>query len=75
MTGLRTIIVGFGQVASGLTRDVRMAQYFDYASHAAVLAGHPAFDWQGVVDPNGAAQADARDTWGVPHCGGDLDEI
>ena len=75
MTGLRTIIVGFGQVASGLTRDLRMAQYFDYASHAAVLAGHPAFDWQGVVDPNGAAQADARDTWGVPHCGGDLDEI
>lgn len=75
MSGLRTMVVGFGQVASGLTRDGRMAQYFDYASHAAVLAGHPAFDWQGVVDPDGAAQADARETWGVAHCGANLDDI
>ena len=75
MTGLRTIVVGFGQVSSGLTRDPRMATYFKYASHAAVLADHPAFDWQGVVDPSTAAQDDAKTNWKVPHCGGDLAAI
>lgn len=75
MTALRTIVVGFGQVSSGLTRDPRMAAYFKYASHAAVLADHPAFDWQGVVDPSTAALDDAKSNWNVPHCGADLDAI
>ena len=72
MTPLRTLLVGFGQVAAGLTRDPRMAAYFKYASHAAVLADHPGFDWQGVVDPNPAALEAARATWNVPLCGADL---
>jgi predicted dehydrogenase len=72
MTALRTIVVGFGQVASGLAGDPRMAKYFKYASHASVLADHPAFDWQGVVDPAEAALDDARVNWKVPHCGADL---
>ena len=75
MSGLRTIVIGFGQVASGLSKDARMATYFEYASHASVLAAHPAFDWQGVVDPDPAAQADARDTWGISHAGADLQKV
>tara|TARA_R110000868_G_scaffold56617_3_gene175151 strand:- start:1965 stop:2990 length:1026 start_codon:yes stop_codon:yes gene_type:complete len=72
MTALRTIVVGFGQIASGLSSDPRMAAHFKYASHASVLADHPAFNWQGVVDPNTAALDDARTTWGVPHSDADL---
>ena len=75
MSGLRTIVVGFGQVASGLGRDPRMARYFEYASHASVLAAHPAFDWQGVVDPNPTALDDARNNWSVAHCDPDLDRV
>ncbi|MAN80502.1 MAG: hypothetical protein CMF64_08935 [Magnetovibrio sp.] len=75
MTALRTLVVGFGQVASGLSRDPRMAAHFKYASHAAVLDAHPTFDWQGVVDPNTAALDDARATWTVPHAGSDLAAI
>ncbi|PIW29051.1 MAG: hypothetical protein COW30_05975 [Rhodospirillales bacterium CG15_BIG_FIL_POST_REV_8_21_14_020_66_15] len=72
MTTLRALIVGFGQVASGLSNDPRMAAHFKYASHASVLADHPAFDWQGVVDSNTAALDNARNTWKVPLCGTDL---
>tara|TARA_R110001592_G_scaffold161973_1_gene394897 strand:+ start:43365 stop:44390 length:1026 start_codon:yes stop_codon:yes gene_type:complete len=72
MTALRTIIVGFGQVAAGLSNDPRMTAHFKYASHASVLADHPAFDWQGVVDPNAAALDKARTVWQVPHIGADL---
>jgi predicted dehydrogenase len=75
MTALRTLVVGFGQVASGLSRDPRMAAHFEYASHASVLAAHPGFDWQGVVDPNAAALDDARTNWRVAHAGADLTAV
>jgi len=73
--GLRTIVVGFGQIAAGLSSDARMAQHFTYATHAHVLKDHPAFDWLGVVDPSEAAQKRARDEWKVPHVGGDLSAV
>ncbi len=66
MTGLRTLVLGFGAIASGLGRDEKMARYFDFACHAQALAAHPGFDWRGVVDPAPSAQADARDNWQVP---------
>lgn len=72
MSGLRTIVIGFGQVAAGLQQDARMADFFDHASHAAVLAAHPAFDWVGVVDPDAEARRAATETWNVPTVGDDL---
>lgn len=75
MTTLRTLMVGFGQVAAGLSDDPRMAAHFKYASHAAVLADHPEFDWLGVVDPNPAALEAARTTWNIPHCDTDLHAV
>lgn len=72
MSRLRTLIVGFGKVAAGMADDPKMARYFDYASHASALAAHQEFDWLGVVDPDPAAQHAARETWKVPHVGGDL---
>jgi len=72
MTALRTLIVGFGSIASGLDQDRRMARYFDYASHGQVLAAHPEFDWQGAVDLRPEALEIARNRWRLPVAETDL---
>ena len=69
--GLRTVLIGFGQIAAGLQTDAHMARYFSYATHAQVLAGHPDFQWLGVADPNAEACQAAADTWFVPHVDAD----
>ena len=66
MTAYRTLMVGFGDIASGLGQDLKMARYFEYASHASVLSAHPAFDWLGTVDLREAALINARDKWRIP---------
>lgn len=63
---LRTVVVGFGQIAAGLVQDARMARWFRYATHAQVLCEHPAFDWRGVADPTAAARESARAWIGIP---------
>lgn len=72
---LRTIIVGFGQIAHGLRLDAKMAEHFTYATHAQVLSKHAAFDWLGVVDPSEDAQRAAREDWNIPHVAGDLTRV
>jgi predicted dehydrogenase len=42
-------------------------RYFRYASHAQVLAEHPAFAWEAVVDPDPSALSQARARWRVPY--------
>ncbi|MGE4562817.1 MAG: Gfo/Idh/MocA family oxidoreductase, partial [Rhodospirillales bacterium] len=74
MSGLRTIVIGFGQIADGLRHDARMAEYFSYATHAQVLDAHPGFDWLGVVDPSDAA-LDAAQDWNVRHIGTDIASV
>lgn len=72
---LRTIVVGFGQIARGLETDSKMATHFEYATHAQVLRDHPNFDWLGVVDPSDTAQAAARNKWNIPYVAGELSNI
>jgi predicted dehydrogenase len=60
MRKLRTVLVGFGAIAHGLSIDRRMAAHFRYATHAQVLRDHPRFDWCGTVDPDPKARARAR---------------
>jgi len=67
-TPLRTVLIGFGNVAAGLAQDDKMARYFRYATHAQVLKGHPEFDWVAVVDPRQEARDAARAIWQVPIC-------
>jgi predicted dehydrogenase len=57
---LRAVLVGFGAIAEGMSRDCRMARYFRYATHAQVLADHPRFDWIATVDPDRKARERAR---------------
>lgn len=71
---LRTVLVGFGAIAEGLSRDRRMARYFRYATHAQVLADHPRFDWIATVDPDRKARERAR-RWPGGKVVGDVSEI
>ena len=42
---LRTVLVGCGEVGAGYATDPLMARHYPYATHAQVLAAHPAFAW------------------------------
>ena len=52
-------------IGAGLAADRKMANHFDYATHAQVLRDHPSFDWLAVVDPSPEARR-AAESWGVP---------
>ncbi len=68
---MRSVLVGFGRIANSIRYDVKIANYFKYACHADVLKDHPDFDWIGVVDPDDAARAEAKQ-WNVPYVGSDV---
>ena len=52
-----------------------MAKYFPVVSHAAILSGHPAFDWTAVVDPSLEARDRAAVKWRVPCIAGSMSEL
>ncbi len=64
---LRTAVIGFGNVAAGYADDPAMARHIPFATHAQVLAAHPAYDWQAVVDVSETALETARRHWAIPH--------
>jgi predicted dehydrogenase len=65
MSGWKTVLVGFGQIAAGLAEDPVHARAYPYATHAQALRDHPAFDWVAVVDPVVAAREMASTLWGI----------
>ncbi len=64
---LRAAIIGFGKVGAGYVDDPVMARHYPFATHAQTFAAHPAFDWQGVVDPSASARDTARTRWNIAH--------
>lgn len=62
---LRTVLVGLGRVGIGYAEDPVMARWIPYATHAQVLAEHPAFEWGAVADPSEAARRRASERWEV----------
>lgn len=62
----KTALIGFGMTGAGYAEDPVMGKYFHYATHAQVLADHPLFSWQAVVDPSDVALKAARDKWNIP---------
>lgn len=69
---LRTVLVGFGRVAAGYASDPLTMRHFPFATHAQVLAAHPEFHWDAVVDPADAARSAAREEWGIPTTAGSV---
>jgi len=65
MNKLRTVIVGFGNMADGYVDDPVMAAAYRYCTHAQVLSEHPHFEWGAVVDPSSVARDRAKDKWGI----------
>lgn len=61
----RTIVVGFGKIGAGYAKDPVMARFYPFATHAQVLAAHPDFLWDAVVDPAEDALASARSDWKI----------
>lgn len=66
---VRAILVGAGKVGAGYALDPVMATHFPFASHAQVLAAHPAIEWGAAVDPSDVALASVREHWSVPRTG------
>jgi predicted dehydrogenase len=71
----KTVLIGFGMTGAGYAEDPVMANYFRYATHAQVLADHPLFSWQAVVDPSEMALKAARDKWNIQTTVKSVDEL
>lgn len=63
MSALKTLIVGFGGIARGLSADKKMAHWFPIATHAQALMAGNGFEWVGVVDADVDARASAVNDW------------
>jgi predicted dehydrogenase len=72
---LATILIGSGRVGAGFADDPVMARHYPYATHAQVLADHPAFEWSAVVDRSAEAVAKTQERWSLQHASTDLDEV
>ncbi|MCI0559015.1 MAG: Gfo/Idh/MocA family oxidoreductase, partial [Nitrososphaera sp.] len=72
---LRTVVIGFGKIGAGYANDPIMAEYYPYATHAQVLAVHPSFAWEAVVDPSEVALELARTQWEIPHVARSIEEL
>jgi len=71
----KTILIGFGMIGSGYAEDPVMRKYFRYATHAQVLADHPLFSWEAVVDPSEKALKTAWEKWKIPVAVKDVDAV
>ena len=63
---LKTIIIGFGEFASGRSNDKKIKKFYNYFSHASILKEHKKFKWDAVVDLNKEARSYARNNFGIP---------
>jgi predicted dehydrogenase len=64
---LHTALIGFGNIGAGYSFDSRQAAHFRYSTHVQVLAEHPDFDLQVVIDTSESARAQATNYWKVPN--------
>ncbi|HEV2145973.1 MAG TPA: Gfo/Idh/MocA family oxidoreductase [Longimicrobiaceae bacterium] len=72
---LRTVVVGLGKIGLGYADDPVMARHYPFATHAQVLARHPAFEWGGAVDLAPEARRAACERWGVPLVAAEVGEV
>ena len=63
---LKTVLVGFGNIAEGFSHDPLYAKYWKYPTHASVLKDHPGYHWDAVVDPSVKALEKAKKYWNIP---------
>jgi predicted dehydrogenase len=64
-TKLKTVLIGCGNVGANYATDPVMARYYPYATHAQVLAVHPYYAWDAVVDLSDKALEIVRCQWKI----------
>jgi len=63
---LKTLLIGFGNVAEKIGNDKMMKKFIKFQSHAQVLKAHPNFMWDAVVDSNKNRREVAKKKWKIP---------
>jgi predicted dehydrogenase len=72
---LNTVLIGFGEIASGYAFDPKMAKVFNDATHIQAILRHPAYDIVAVVDPSEQARQSALTDWHIEHCVSDISQL
>ena len=63
---LKTLLIGFGNVAEKIGDDRMMGKFIKYQSHAQVLDAHPNFHWDAVIDSDKNRRDVAKKKWRIP---------
>ena len=63
---LKTLLIGFGNVAEKIGNDKMMKKFIKFQSHAQVLKAHPNFMWDAVIDSNRKRREVAEKKWKIP---------
>ena len=63
---LKTLLIGFGNVAEKIGDDRMMGKFIKYQSHAQVLDAHPNFHWDAVIDSDNNRRDVAKKKWRIP---------
>ena len=72
---LKTILIGFGNIAANYADDKCMKNWIKYSSHIQVLKDHPNFSLNAVVDIKLEALKKAKEEWNIPEVKQNLDDL
>ena len=72
---LKTILIGFGNIAANYADDIFMQKFFRYSTHLQVLKDHPDFYLKAIVDKNTVALNKAKSLGTIPEIKQHIDEL
>ena len=72
---LKTILIGFGNIAANYADDIFMQKWFKYSTHLQVLRDHPDFYLKAIVDKNRLALDKAKSLGEIPEVKQNINEL
>ncbi len=72
---LKTILIGFGNIAANYADDIFMKKWFKYSTHLQVLRDHPDFYLKAIVDENRLAFNKAKSLRIIPEVKQNIDQL
>ncbi len=72
---LKTILIGFGNIAANYADDIFMQKWFKYSTHLQVLRDHPDFYLKAIVDKNRNALDKAKLLGEIPEVKQNINEL
>ena len=63
---LKTLLIGFGNVAEKIGNDKLMGKFIKYQSHSQVLNEHPNYLWDAVIEKDKLRREVAKKKWKIP---------